>query len=887
VSWRAHVGIGLILLAVVTVYTWPLARSPVELPAGDTDSRLFTWVMLSVFENLVTRPGLLLHGNAFYPVGNSLTFAEPLVAPALVAGPLFAATGNPVLTYKVTLLLFWALAAWAMYATTWWLTRDHAAALVATLVFALSPPRHEYWVEFQMEIAFGIPLAVYGLVRFLETQRPRYLVAFLAAFWLQAVSVWYYAVILGVGLAAIVVQYVLLRWRGWRPRALGAAALGGAVFGLALGPVAWPFFVTRRELEFERALHDVDASRYADVLTYVTTRGTWLEWLGHIETPAETSLCVGAVALALAAAGLPWLRQPGRPRGPAERWLAAAVWVALGLAILALVARPVRIGPVRSPFSVAASAVLGLALARHAAEGWRRWREGAAERELGEREWVALLLGVAAAAFLLSLGPQVHVDGRPLGTGVYAWLHPYLVPLRAIRGAVRFGLLVAYALALLAGFGMKWLLTRVPARGRAVATVVVALLLLAEYANFPVRYDGKPVRPRPVDAVLRDAPDDAVVLEWPPNVPSADVDAMFRSIAHGKRVVNGFAGFVPASLADLSGVLTTRGRSFPVPEAEAALRRIYGLRYLVVRLDEPGLAEWRPIWLGVRHAPPAFLRFRGTYASEDLYEIVPAPESGHRFERWTSYEFLVSHPVARVTLRPLFTDPGLEQWADLLLNDRPVRRLPLAGPATVAVALPPSSRHAAPNVLVLRYGYRRPAAAIDGTYRVGGTGTVSPGDLRVRSAGQPYGESASIEFNGTELAADERGYNLAALDPDGRLLGARVFDTFFEPEAAARLAAWVAALPAGTLVAGAVRDEASGLLTADAVRALGTLGVAGDLRGRFRESHAFVGVKGAPAATALEAMGPRAVEVTIGRPLTGPALMLDALVLEREAAGAR
>jgi hypothetical protein len=46
-------------------------------------------------------------------------------------------------------------------------------------------------------------------------------------------------------------------------------------------------------------------------------------------------------------------------------------------------------------------------------------------------------------------------------------------------------------------------------------------------------------------------------------------------------------------------------------------------------------------------------------------------------------------------------------------------------------------------------------------------------------------------------------------------------------------------------------------------------------------------VKGAPAATALEAMGPRAVEVTIGRPLTGPALMLDALVLEREAAGAR
>jgi interleukin-like EMT inducer protein len=887
-TWRAHLAVGLALLALVTVYTWPLARSPVELPIDDTDSRLFTWVMLRVFDNLIHRPDLLLHGNAFYPVGNSLTFAEPLLGPAVVAGPLFAATGNAVLTYKATLLLFWALAAWAMYATTWWLTRDHGAALIATLVFTLAPPRHEYWVEFQMVIAFGIPLAVYGLVRYLETQRPRYLVGFLVAFWLQSASVWYYAVILGTGLATLVVQYGLLRWRGWRLRTLVGAALGGAVFALALAPVAWPFFVTRRELDFERGLHDVDASRYADLLTYVMTRGTWLAWMGRIETPAEVSLCVGVVALALAATGLLWLRQRPAVRGRAERALAVAVWIGLGLAVLSLLpGRAVRIGPLRSPFSVAVLVVIGLALARHAVEGWRRWREGTGDRRLGEREWVALLLVMAAIAFLLSLGPEVHLAGRPLGSGLYAWLHPYLVPLRAIRGAVRFGLLVAYALALLAGFGMKWLLTRLPARGRALATAALALLLLAEYANFPLDFEAAPVRPRPVDGPLRAAPEDAVVLEWPANVPMADVDAMFRSIAHGKRVVNGFAGFVPGYLADLSGVLTARDPSFPATEAEAALRRIYGLRYLVVRREEPGMADWGPAWEAVRQAPPAYLRFQGRYGPDDLYEVLPAPESGRRFERWTSYEFLVGHRIAHISLEPLVGDAALEQWVDLSLNDRAVRRLPLVGPTTAAVPLPPPSRRAAPNVLALSYGYRRPSTALDAAYRIGETGALSPADLRVRSAGQPYGESASIDVNGQELAANDRGYNLVAFDPGGRVLGSEVFDTFAERDAAARLAAWVAQLPEGTLVAGAVRDEASGLLTEDAVRALRTLGVSGDLRGRFRESHAFVGRKGAPAATAVEALGPRAVELTIGRPFTGPALRLVTLVLEPDTHRAR
>ncbi len=56
------------------------------------------------------------------------------------------------------------------------------------------------------------------------------------------------------------------------------------------------------------------------------------------------------------------------------------------------------------------------------------------------------------------------------------------------------------------------------------------------------------------------------------------------------------------------------------------------------------------------------------------------------------------------------------------------------------------------------------------------------------------------------------------------------------------------------MIAGAVNDEASLNLGQDAVDALGRIGVTGDLRGKFRWSHAFVGVAGAAPGTAAEAM---------------------------------
>jgi hypothetical protein len=162
---------------------------------------------------------------------------------------------------------------------------------------------------------------------------------------------------------------------------------------------------------------------------------------------------------------------------------------------------------------------------------------------------------------------------------------------------------------------------------------------------------------------------------------------------------------------------------------------------------------------------------------------------------------------------------------------------------------------------------------------------LAPGvALVVQSAGEEVGDFAHIGVNGAEVAANRRGYNLVSLTAAGDILDAAVFDTF-APGESARMAAWIAQWPAGTVIAGAVADEASLNLGEDAVAALRAIGVAGDLRGKFRWSHAFVGVVGARVppgrGSALEQTALiRPARVWLGAPVDAPQVFARLLTVE-------
>jgi hypothetical protein len=161
-------------------------------------------------------------------------------------------------------------------------------------------------------------------------------------------------------------------------------------------------------------------------------------------------------------------------------------------------------------------------------------------------------------------------------------------------------------------------------------------------------------------------------------------------------------------------------------------------------------------------------------------------------------------------------------------------------------------------------------------------GRPRPFSLLVRSAGQEAGDFGHIYVNGVEHSPNRRGYNLVALQqPSGELLAAASFDTHADGQASRLMAEWLDRVPAGALVAGAVRDEASQRLDQAGVDALIDLRLSVDLRGHFRWGHAFVASTEGGASERLERVGAvTPVQLSWGPPLSSPQVAAEVFSVE-------
>jgi hypothetical protein len=191
---------------------------------------------------------------------------------------------------------------------------------------------------------------------------------------------------------------------------------------------------------------------------------------------------------------------------------------------------------------------------------------------------------------------------------------------------------------------------------------------------------------------------------------------------------------------------------------------------------------------------------------------------------------------------------------------------------------PPQLKQEATARLTLRFddSPAEAAALVPNPSPIGSTGTsIAPGAaILAQSAGEEVGDFAHIWINGIDYAGNERGYNLVALAATGEVLDSATFDTMLAGEDI-RMAEWLNRWQEGTVIVGAAADSVA---TEDAtawdgriVTALQRLGVSNDLRGKLRWSHAFIGVTGAPPASAPEDVQLiRPAAAWLGAPLSAP-----------------
>jgi hypothetical protein len=410
--WLAAAGYTLLTL----FFAAPLVNYPHLADASyPGDARLLVWTLAWDGHSLLTGAPLF-DANMFYPAQQALTWTEHHIGVAIFGLPVYAATGNPVLTYWILWLVSFPLNALAMHALAWRLTRDHRAAAVAGIVYGFCFFRmHHGHGHLQLLWTWPLPLIPLAIERWLRTPTTAYTVLVTGLVLLQALTSWYLAVF--AALLSLITAAVLVR-----RQELTLAHLRHAVWALVVvaGVLGWfvrPYFALQTPGVSEAFDSSADAAAYL-LPPENTWPGQWL--LAHTTWKprwiwGEQTLYAGSAAIALATAGAWALIRRSTVRGcrltcallttGAVALLLSRGPTATGVAPFDLLARLPGMSMLRSPARFAL--LVMLALATLAAYGAAHLMKQYGGRGIG-------LVAALAAAFVTESFLIDFPGGKPM-----------------------------------------------------------------------------------------------------------------------------------------------------------------------------------------------------------------------------------------------------------------------------------------------------------------------------------------------------------------------------------------------------------------------------------------------------------------------------------------
>ena len=551
-KWLQHSAVLLFFGLSAFVQLLPLSLHPHDSLNDAWDCLLNTWVLGWDHTQLGRDPLHLYDANIFYPYPQTLSYSETLLPLALLSWPVAAATKNPILAYNFVFFLSCLLNAYAMFLLVKHLTGRALSGLAAGLIFAFSATLMQQITHLQLVAAWFIPLALLQLHRFFETGRWRHSVLFALFFFLQALTCVYYGLfflsLLPVLLGVMLLLYGEKANFGFLLK-LGAPLL---VAGLALLAYSQPFLSLFRKYHFQRGLeYGADLQNYLAVPPHNLILGKLLSSLGSY----EYFLFPGIAALALAAvlAGTKACRFRAMPR-----WLKRAGFLLCGVfALLAVItlwhsgfkwklgshtfsltnpAKQVYILMVLAGMFMVAAFIFHI-----------RKHKGPAET----RGTPFLYAFTLYASLALSWGAGLTLRGTHVFAhwAPFAWLYDFVPGFKGIRVPSRYAVFFILALAALAGWGLDFLAGKI--RSRALKLALAALLLAGlnlEYLSLPQRMMSFPVGRDipPTYRWLAEQKGDFAVVELPMagNI-YHDAGYMYFSLFHGKKLLNGYSGFLP------------------------------------------------------------------------------------------------------------------------------------------------------------------------------------------------------------------------------------------------------------------------------------------------------------------------------------------------------
>ncbi|MDH4198402.1 MAG: hypothetical protein OEW05_13400, partial [Candidatus Aminicenantes bacterium] len=578
--------------ALTFVHLLPLSLHPQRGITDGMDTLLVSWIMARLPQNLLTGAPLL-DGKAFFPYPDTLSFSELFGPQAAVAYPVSLLSRNPLLAYNAVFFLSFVFAGFTMYLLVRELVEDDLAAVAAGAIFAFSSYPMMHTTHLQLLTTGFIPLAFLELHRFARAGAWKHALLFGLYFTLQGFACIYYGLFFSSVLLVVLPFFAALYFR--RLKTARLARLAAAILPAAgiLVLVSQPYRALLEKFAFTRDL--VPGADIGNYLGPVPRNRLWGKWLSPLGQD-EAYLFPGLVAIIFLVA---FIMDRAKRLETIPKWwrrvLLAVMGVALVLSVLLLSTKgfDLSLGPLKltghdpdawvALFVISALAIMASALVFDL----RRNRNG----EATDGRAVFLYLPLLVWALFLSFGSEVRVFGRTLFADKtygavftpFRWLFQNIPGFSGIRSPSRYAVFVLLATAVLAGFGIARVFSRL--KNRRVRVAVAAALFLfmnVEFLVVPQRTILAPVGEDipPVYRWLNEQPGDFAVLELPVNnLISRDALFMYFSLFHGKRLVNGYSGFLPPATLNLRSVF----RRFPVWENFDILRAL-GVRYLVLHM---------------------------------------------------------------------------------------------------------------------------------------------------------------------------------------------------------------------------------------------------------------------------------------------------------------
>jgi hypothetical protein len=173
----------------------------------------------------------------------------------------------------------------------------------------------------------------------------------------------------------------------------------------------------------------------------------------------------------------------------------------------------------------------------------------------------------------------------------------------------------------------------------------------------------------------------------------------------------------------------------------------------------------------------------------------------------------------------------------------------------IEATLPAANLTSGLNRLTLHFAHTaQPRQVLPASLLIGQTGVETPVDLEVNSGSDFAFMTVGFGAEEVDASAHRRGVNVAVIQPQsGQVTASKGFDTAANAFETAALSQFIAEIPVGQIVLIATQgSDAATFITADTLAGFQSLGLSVE---SLTPPFSAIGVKGAPAGTALQTAG--------------------------------